>query len=251
MDSRLRSLARRQADVVAAWQLVAAGWTWRRIEHHARRHGWRAVHPGVYVLSSAPVNRPATPRRRARVPVQEARWRRDPPHRDPDHDRGADIGRPGARPRREAAGPRLARGDPAEAHHGAAGARRARSSSRPPRHAAAPGARDALFSAPVLAHPLGRRGAGPGTAPRCRRRASARQRHGGGRRRTRARSVPGARPGTRCGGCRAARCTARQPDSWTTGAGNGIISALWRHRRRRPYLARSSGPTTRQSPRRS
>jgi Protein of unknown function (DUF559) len=57
MDSHLRALASRQEDVVAAWQLRRAGWTWMKIRHHVRDGGWRAVHPGVYVLNSAPLQR--------------------------------------------------------------------------------------------------------------------------------------------------------------------------------------------------
>src|SRR4051812_42858483 len=57
MDSRLRYLAARQADVVAAWQLLAAGWTRHAIAHDIRRNGWRVVHPGVYVLTSSPLRR--------------------------------------------------------------------------------------------------------------------------------------------------------------------------------------------------
>jgi len=57
MDSHLRALASRQADVVAAWQLLRVGWTWGKIEHHVRRGAWRAVHPGVYVLNNAPIER--------------------------------------------------------------------------------------------------------------------------------------------------------------------------------------------------
>src|SRR3954469_10372789 len=57
MDPHLRSLAARQADVVAAWQLRAAGWTWAKVTHHAGQNGWRAIHPGVYVLNSAPLRR--------------------------------------------------------------------------------------------------------------------------------------------------------------------------------------------------
>lgn len=56
MDSHLRDLAAKQADVVAAWQLLAAGWTRERIRHHSRR-GWRVIHPGVYGLTSAPLRR--------------------------------------------------------------------------------------------------------------------------------------------------------------------------------------------------
>jgi hypothetical protein len=55
MDSRLRMLAARQADVVAAWQLRGAGWTDRKIWHHVQQHGWRVVHRGVYVLNNAPI----------------------------------------------------------------------------------------------------------------------------------------------------------------------------------------------------
>jgi hypothetical protein len=57
MDSHLRRLAARQADVVAAWQLRAAGWTPRRVRHHAQIGGWRVIHPGVYALTSAPLRR--------------------------------------------------------------------------------------------------------------------------------------------------------------------------------------------------
>src|SRR5436190_13374603 len=55
MDSHLRDLAGRQADVVASWQLRRAGWTRRKIEHHRRTRAWRAIHPGVYVLSNSPI----------------------------------------------------------------------------------------------------------------------------------------------------------------------------------------------------
>jgi very-short-patch-repair endonuclease len=57
LDPHLRILAARQADVVAAWQLRAAGWTWGKIGHYFRSRGWRAVHPGVYVLNSSPIQR--------------------------------------------------------------------------------------------------------------------------------------------------------------------------------------------------
>src|SRR5437588_925354 len=57
MDSHLRALAARQADVVAAWQLLEAGWTWGKIRHHVHRRGWRAPHPGVYLLTSSPIRR--------------------------------------------------------------------------------------------------------------------------------------------------------------------------------------------------
>jgi Protein of unknown function (DUF559) len=54
MYVRLRELAARQADIVAAWQLVAIGWTRERIRHQIAR-GWRLVHPGVYALSYGPL----------------------------------------------------------------------------------------------------------------------------------------------------------------------------------------------------
>src|SRR2546423_4592579 len=57
MDSHLRMLAARQADVVASWQLREAAWTKGKIRHHVRQNGWRVLHPGVYVLTSAPVSR--------------------------------------------------------------------------------------------------------------------------------------------------------------------------------------------------
>ncbi len=57
MTIDLRGLAAKQHDVVAAWQLMGAGWTRRMIIHRVRTHGWRVVHPGVYVLSAAPLTR--------------------------------------------------------------------------------------------------------------------------------------------------------------------------------------------------
>src|SRR3954469_23065126 len=57
MDAHLRKLATRQLDVVAAWQLHAAGWSLQMVKHHRRRGGWRVIHPGVYVLTSAPLRR--------------------------------------------------------------------------------------------------------------------------------------------------------------------------------------------------
>src|SRR5437660_1576389 len=52
MDSHLRMLAARQADVVASWQLREAGWTKGKIRHHVRQNGWRVSHPGAYVLTA-------------------------------------------------------------------------------------------------------------------------------------------------------------------------------------------------------
>jgi hypothetical protein len=57
MDVRLWELARKQADVVAAWQLMDIGWSRDRISHHARRLGWQRVFRGVYVLTRAPLTR--------------------------------------------------------------------------------------------------------------------------------------------------------------------------------------------------
>ena len=57
MDAHVRALAARQADVVAAWQLREAGWTWAKIRHHAHSRGWRRIHQGVYALTSSPLSR--------------------------------------------------------------------------------------------------------------------------------------------------------------------------------------------------
>ena len=53
MDAHLRKLAAGQVEVVAAWQLIRAGWSEKRVWHHARSRGWRRIHSGVYVLSQA------------------------------------------------------------------------------------------------------------------------------------------------------------------------------------------------------
>src|SRR3954464_15356963 len=58
MDDRLRFLASRQDDVVAAWQLQAAGWSVGKVRHHVRSRGWRRLHRGVFLLtSSAPTRK--------------------------------------------------------------------------------------------------------------------------------------------------------------------------------------------------
>jgi predicted transcriptional regulator of viral defense system len=57
MDALVRDLAARQADIVAAWQLLAAGWTRAMIDHHVKDHRWRVVHAGVYALTQAPLSR--------------------------------------------------------------------------------------------------------------------------------------------------------------------------------------------------
>jgi Protein of unknown function (DUF559) len=57
MDDRVRGLAAVQDDVVAVWQLLAAGLTWPMIAHRVRHRGWRVVHPGVYALVNAPLTR--------------------------------------------------------------------------------------------------------------------------------------------------------------------------------------------------
>jgi very-short-patch-repair endonuclease len=57
MDAHLQELAENQADTVAAWQLLAAGWTRRMVDDRSKRHGWRVVHRGVYALSAARLTR--------------------------------------------------------------------------------------------------------------------------------------------------------------------------------------------------
>src|SRR5205823_1069130 len=57
MDVRIRSLASRQHDIVAGWQLEDEGLGRKAIKHATRRRGWRVVHPGVYCLTSAPMTR--------------------------------------------------------------------------------------------------------------------------------------------------------------------------------------------------
>ena len=57
MDPHLRKLASRQADIVAPWQLRAAGWSEEKVRHHGNRRGWTRVHAGVYVLTTAPLSR--------------------------------------------------------------------------------------------------------------------------------------------------------------------------------------------------
>ena len=39
---------------MAVWQLRRAGWSRGKIQHHAERGGWRALHSGVYLLTSSP-----------------------------------------------------------------------------------------------------------------------------------------------------------------------------------------------------
>ncbi|HKP91143.1 MAG TPA: type IV toxin-antitoxin system AbiEi family antitoxin domain-containing protein [Thermoleophilaceae bacterium] len=51
MDVRLQEIAARQDDLVASWQLIAAGWTERMVRHHSRQGNWRRVHRGVYLLA--------------------------------------------------------------------------------------------------------------------------------------------------------------------------------------------------------
>jgi hypothetical protein len=57
MDVRLLELAARQHDLVASWQLRALGWSAKHTEQHARRHHWRRLHRGVYVLTQGTLTR--------------------------------------------------------------------------------------------------------------------------------------------------------------------------------------------------
>jgi very-short-patch-repair endonuclease len=57
MHVRVEEMAAEQYDVVAAWQLLAAGMTRRMIRHWVEHHGWRAVHTGVYALTASPLTR--------------------------------------------------------------------------------------------------------------------------------------------------------------------------------------------------
>src|SRR3954447_12952137 len=57
MDVHLRKLAFKQHDVVAAWQLMAAGWSRAMVVHHVEQGGWRMIHRGVYAVSQAPLTR--------------------------------------------------------------------------------------------------------------------------------------------------------------------------------------------------
>jgi hypothetical protein len=56
MDVHLARLAAGQRDLVAAWQLLRAGWTIKAIEWHAANAGWRRVHSGVYALTQSPLS---------------------------------------------------------------------------------------------------------------------------------------------------------------------------------------------------
>jgi very-short-patch-repair endonuclease len=56
-DAQLRSIARGQRGLVARWQLIAAGWSDRRVEARAARHGWHPVFDGVYLLGEAEPDR--------------------------------------------------------------------------------------------------------------------------------------------------------------------------------------------------
>ena len=42
---------------MAGWQLRQLGWTEKKVRHHVQQYGWRVVHPGVYVLNHAPLER--------------------------------------------------------------------------------------------------------------------------------------------------------------------------------------------------
>src|SRR3954454_13951833 len=55
MHVHLLELARTQRDLVAAWQLLDAGWTTKTVRHHAAEHRWCRIHSGVYALTQAPL----------------------------------------------------------------------------------------------------------------------------------------------------------------------------------------------------
>lgn len=55
MDVHLRILAKSQIDLVAHWQLVAAGYSDRQVDDRAYRHGWNRIHDGVYALTRSPI----------------------------------------------------------------------------------------------------------------------------------------------------------------------------------------------------
>jgi len=57
VDAHVREIAAGQGDLVAAWQLAAAGWSLSAIHHCRRHHGWRTVHRGVYAVGYAPLTR--------------------------------------------------------------------------------------------------------------------------------------------------------------------------------------------------
>src|SRR3954462_3945676 len=52
-----REFAARQRDLVAAWQLVRAGWTRAMVDHYVVKHRWQTVHAGVYALSYSRLSR--------------------------------------------------------------------------------------------------------------------------------------------------------------------------------------------------
>ncbi len=44
-----------QEDLVAAWQLRAAGWSRDRVHHWSSKEAWRRIHDGVWALGQAPL----------------------------------------------------------------------------------------------------------------------------------------------------------------------------------------------------
>jgi hypothetical protein len=57
LDVDLRRLTGRQDDLVATWQLRAAGWDRRTVHHWATKEAWRQIHDGVWALNQAPLTR--------------------------------------------------------------------------------------------------------------------------------------------------------------------------------------------------
>lgn len=57
MDVHLRKLIGKQDDLVATWQLIAAGWNASAVHHWSHKQGWRSIHDGVWALGQAPLTR--------------------------------------------------------------------------------------------------------------------------------------------------------------------------------------------------
>lgn len=56
MDAHWRKAIGGQDDLVAVWQLRAAGWSRWMVEHRVQSERWREVHDGVYATNQAPLS---------------------------------------------------------------------------------------------------------------------------------------------------------------------------------------------------